>query len=439
MPLLSLADNGQILGAGRAAQTAAERVDTAIAKLLGMQRYEGTFGLWSARDEGDEWLSAYALEFLTRARLRGYSVPEIPYQEGLTALRKIAVSGGDDPPSLAARAYAFHVLAMAGSAPSGALRFFADVAGEKLPTPLSRGQTAAALARIGDSQRARGLFETAVSRLSRQSWAVDYGSTLRDAAALIVLLRESGLPQDGLQTLIDRVPMRDNLVRQTHTQEQAWLVMAAESLASSRAPLALTLNGAPVSGAVDPWVLSPSIADLTSGVTIQNAASGSVWQGLSVVGTPATPAPAAREGLRITRRFFARDGKPLNLDVMKQNDVFVVLLEGGADTKITHQAMIAYPLPAGWEIEAARLSTERLAAMPWLGELSKAKATEGRDDRWAAAIDLTEEAPNFRFAFLLRAVSAGQFELPGATVEDMYNPRFQARQAVGRLTIAPVD
>ncbi len=439
LPLLSVADSGQILGAGRAARTAAQRIDSAIAQLLGMQRFEGTFGLWSASNDGEEWLSAYAMEFLVRAKARAYTVPDAPYQEGLDALRKIAVNGGGAPPSLAARAYAFHVLALAGAAPSGALRFFADATGEALPTPLARGQTAAALARIGDTQRATALFNAAIGKLTRERWSADYGSTIRDAAALIVLLRESGLPQDGLQTLIDRIPLRDNLVRQTHTQEQAWLVMAAESLATGRAPLSLTLNGAPIQGAADPYVLTPSPGDLASGVSVQNASAGSVWQGLSIVGAPIAAPPASREGLRITRKFFSRDGKPLNLDQMKQNDVFVVLLEGGADTKITHPAMVAYPLPAGWEIETARLSAERLAAMPWLGELSKAKAVEGRDDRWAAAIDLTEEEPSFRFAFLLRAVTSGVFELPGATVEDMYNPRFQARQATGRLTVLPVD
>ena len=437
LPLLSLADNGQILGVGRAALTAAERVDAAIARILGMQRFEGNFGLWGPFGEGEDWLSAYAMEFLARAKARGYTVPDTSYQEGLGALRKVAVSGAKDPRDLAARAYAFHVLALAGAAPAGALRFFADAQGADLPTPLARGQVGAALARIGDAARAKAFFDGALAKLARERWAADYGSTLRDAAALIVLLRESGLPQDGMQTLIDRIPVRDNLVRQTHTQEQAWLVMAAESLASARGPLSLTLNGAPIQGAEDPWALTPTTADLAAGVSVQNASTGSIWQGLSVVGTPITPPPASREGLRITRKFFSRDGKPLNLDQMKQNDVFVVLLEGGADTKITHPAMISYPLPAGWEVETARLSAERLAAMPWLGELTKAKAVEGRDDRWAAAIDLTEDEPNFRFAFLLRAVTSGQFELPGAMAEDMYNPRFQARQATGRLTILP--
>jgi len=439
LPLLSLADNGQVLGVGRAAQTAAERVDAAISRLLGMQRFDGAFGLWGASGDGEDWLSAYALEFMTRAKARGYTVPDAPYQDGLAVLRRLAVNGGSAPPDLAARAYAFHVLALAGTAPSGALRFFADAQGDKLPTPLARGQVGAALARIGDSGRAKAMFDAATSRLARERWAVDYGSTLRDAAALIVLLRESGLPQDGMQTLIDRIPVRENLVRQTHTQEQAWLVMAAESLASARGPLSLTMNGSPIQGAADPYALTPNAADLAGGLTVQNASTGSVWQGLSIVGTPITAPPAGREGLRITRKFFSRDGKPLNLDQMKQNDVFVVLLEGGADTKITHPAMVAYPLPAGWEVETARLSAERLAAMPWLGDLSKAKAIEGRDDRWAAAIDLTEDEPTFRFAFLLRAVTPGQFELPGATVEDMYNPRFQARQAVGRLTILPLN
>jgi uncharacterized protein YfaS (alpha-2-macroglobulin family) len=37
----------------------------------------------------------------------------------------------------------------------------------------------------------------------------------------------------------------------------------------------------------------------------------------------------------------------------------------------------------------------------------------------------------------LRAVTAGNFELPGAEVRDMYRPGFFARQNTGRITIAP--
>ncbi|MEI7610474.1 MAG: hypothetical protein WCJ64_24095, partial [Rhodospirillaceae bacterium] len=64
-------------------------------------------------------------------------------------------------------------------------------------------------------------------------------------------------------------------------------------------------------------------------------------------------------------------------------------------------------------------------------------AAELRDDRYIAAIDLSEQAPQVKLAFLVRAVTPGSYELPGAAMEDMYKPHFFARQATGRITVLP--
>ena len=113
--------------------------------MLDKQRFDGAFGLWSSRDEAEPWLSAYALEFLTRARARQHAVPDTPYLAGLTWLRHHAIDGGTTPTDLAARAYALHVLALAGQLTPAPARYFHDAFIDQLPTPLARAQLAAAL------------------------------------------------------------------------------------------------------------------------------------------------------------------------------------------------------------------------------------------------------------------------------------------------------
>lgn len=465
LPLLAVAENGQSLGASARGTTSANRrVVEAIERVLGMQTTDGGFGLWSAYGDTEGWLSAYAMEFLVRARGRGYAVPDYPITEGLKALRQFATTVGDgggaraaDDRRRAARAYAFHALALADAAPPSALRFFADVDGGRLPSALATAQVAAALARIGDRTRAERLFDVAIDQLGRgrERGHWDYGSTLRDAAALTVLLGESGLTQRRLAEITDRLPTRQAFVASSNTQEQAWLVLAAESLRGGA--MTLEIGGRPVADVPAPWLLEPTAADLAAGVRVRNAGAGALWQGLSLVGLPTAAAPAARNGLTVRRFFHHRDGTPLNLDRIRQNDVFVMILEGQSATGVAHQAMLHQPLPAGWEIEVTRVDADRAAAMKWIGDLTnivpdateydpdrwekraRVRAMEGRDDRWAAAVDLPRAATTVRFAFLLRAVTPGSFELPGAVFEDMYDPRFFARQATGRITVAPVD
>jgi hypothetical protein len=437
LPLLVVDDVDLALGRERtAAATLAARIDAAIAEVLDKQRYDGAFGLWSGRGPEEPWLTAYALDFLARARGKGHAVPAVPFEAGLRWLHRHAVDGGSEPQDLASRAYALHVLAQAGVATPGSIRYFNDTFRDRLPTPLARGQMAAALVRLGDGPRAETAVERALGNPARDFWQSDYGSTVRDAAALITLLSEVERLGDGSAALIDRLPADALSVRATNTQEQAWLVLAARTLMAGPAPLKLAIAGTPARSG-DPVFLSPTARELADGVKITNAGPEPIWHTTALAGVAREPQPAAREGFKIKRLFFRRNGEPANLDAVRQNDVLVIVLEGEAATKLAHQALLTHPLPAGWEIENPRLGAETAEALPWLGELSEPTAYEARDDRYVAAVDLTPETPAFRLAYLVRAVTPGSYDLPGAVLEDMYRPRYFARQAGGRITVQP--
>ena len=56
-------------------------------------------------------------------------------------------------------------------------------------------------------------------------------------------------------------------------------------------------------------------------------------------------------------------------------------------------------------------------------------------DRFVAALDLKPEQPAFRLVYLVRAVTPGDYAMPGAYVEDMYSPNLFARGPAGRLVV----
>ncbi|WP_449231140.1 alpha-2-macroglobulin family protein [Azospirillum doebereinerae] len=439
LPLLSVRDVELALGTDRKPDDGLEsRIQQAVSRTLDKQRFDGAFGLWGAQDVADGWLSAYATEFLVRAKQKGQAVPDKPLTDALAWLRQRAISSASDPEELAVRAYALHTLALAGISLPGPARYLHDTALESLPSPLAKGQLGAALARMGDTERATSAFNSAVSRLARDEWRIDYGSTVRDAAALVALAAEVNMIGDRLPALLDRLPISATAANRTNTQEKAWAVLAADALLrGAPARVEMTLNGVKRDGArVD---LTPTLAQLRAGLPVANNGKAAVWQAVSVSGVPVAPAPAAREGLRIKRNFFTRKGEPLNLDNIRQNDVFVVVLEGEANTSLYHQAVLTHPLPAGWEIENAKLGAGEVTDLPWLGSLTGTNTTEARDDRFVAAFDLTEEERSFKLAFVVRAITPGVYELPGASVEDMYKPRFFARQTIGRITVHPAE
>ena len=79
-------------------------------------------------------------------------------------------------------------------------------------------------------------------------------------------------------------------------------------------------------------VLDPVVAAPLFGPgTARNLGTASVWQAVSITGIPRQALPAAREGFRVTRRFFALNGEPLNLDTLAQNTSFILLMELRSD------------------------------------------------------------------------------------------------------------
>ena len=63
-----------------------QRIRDAIDRLLARQGSNGSFGLWSAGGD-DAWLDSYVSDFLTRARERGFAVPDTGFKLALDRLR----------------------------------------------------------------------------------------------------------------------------------------------------------------------------------------------------------------------------------------------------------------------------------------------------------------------------------------------------------------
>ena len=162
-----------------------QRIREAIDRVLARQGSDGSFGLWTAGGE-DAWLDAYVTDFLTRARERGFVVPDVAFRLALDRLRN-QISIAPEPNKNGGRelAYALYVLARNGAAPIGDLRYLADTKLGDLATPIAKAQIAAALAVMGDRARAERVYAAALEAIPEKPaleiGRVDYGSVLRDS------------------------------------------------------------------------------------------------------------------------------------------------------------------------------------------------------------------------------------------------------------------
>ena len=415
-----------------------QRIRDSIDRLLARQGSNGSFGLWSAGGD-DVWLDAYVTDFLTRARERGFAVPDTAFKLALDRLRNF-VGNADDPGKDGGRnlAYALYVLARNGAAPIGDLRYFADAKLDAIATPIAKAQIAAALGMLGDRARAERVYGAALASIAPQPvldyGRTDYGSVLRDAAALVTLASEGGAPRPTVTGAVARVEAARGLSPYTSTQENAWMVLAARALIKDAQSVALDVGGEKTQGALNRNLRA---AELAQPLKVTNAGDGAVQAVVTVSGAPLVPEPAAEKGFRIERKYYTLAGKPADPAKAKQNDRFAVVLKITEPQPQFARIIVADYLPAGFEIDNPRLvSSGDTGTLGWIEDAQEPVSSEFRDDRFSAAFERKSGDPSvFTVAYVVRAVSPGRYVHPQAYVEDMYRPDRFGRTATGAIEV----
>jgi uncharacterized protein YfaS (alpha-2-macroglobulin family) len=412
--------------------------------------------------EADAWLGAYATDFLLDARSQGAPVPEEALNRALGAMRQISRPDGfaqvsyilkydewwamDRAASQAATtrlrsrasAYALYVLAKAGHGDLPRLRWWHDVQMKSETSPLAMAQVGAGLAAMGDHARARSALRQAAAALGFKDPRDWYQSPLRDLAGVIALAYEAG-EADIARGLQGRLAGTVRDPGSLNTQEEAQLLRAAHFMLRAAGPVKILASGPVTAGAgaggkaprwsVDP--LHPGAARFV------NAGAGPIWRTVTLFGTPLSAPPARADGLTLAKTLLTLSGAPASLDKVRQGDRLIVRLSGESRQGRAVPLAVDDALPAGFEIETT-LSDADSDKGPYrfLGKLTATSVQESRDDRYVAALTLPGNKA-FALAYVIRAVTPGDFFLPGAAAADMYHPGVSGRTAGGRVRIAP--
>jgi uncharacterized protein YfaS (alpha-2-macroglobulin family) len=416
-----------------------QRIGDAIERLLARQGSNGSFGLWSVGGD-DAWLDSYVTDFLTRARERGFAVPDAGFKLAMDRLRNF-VANAPEPGKDGGRdlAYALYVLARNGTAPVGDLRYIADVKLGDVATPIAKAQIAAALGLLGDRVRAERVYAAALDALAPpprfEFGRQDYGSTLRDAAAVVMLAAEGNAPQPTITTAVQKVEAARDAAFYTSTQENAWMVLAARAI-GKQARLSLDVG--------DEMRQSPLYRTVRAGelqttpLKVTNTGDAPLRAVVSVNGAPVTPEPATDKGFKIERLYYTLDGKPADPSRARQNQRYAVVLKVTEPTPQYGRVIVADYLPAGFEIDNPRLvSSGDAGTLGWIQDAAEPVYSEFRDDHFGAAFDRDSKSPAvFTVAYVVRAVSPGTYVLPQAFVEDMYRPDRYGRTGTGTVAVA---
>jgi len=459
LPLLyaeALVDMGDVEARDDGART---RIQAAITTLLNRQSGDGAFGLWRESDRyASPWLGAYTTDFLYRAKEAGYSVPSEALERAYLPLQNVAQgdawrvygydtdiwesrhhNDGREKLMQRSSAYALYVLAKAGKADIARLRYLHDRDLDKIESPLARAHIGAALAHMGDRSRAASAFKQAIAILGYDNSGDYYQTKRRDLAGVYALASETAF-NDLLPDLFERLGNDLPEPRYLTTQEKAFLLLAVASVNEGEGGISISVEGLEAGNDNEMRYLL-SEAEATSEVSFTLGGDKPAFRTIVARGRPERAPPAASEKLKITKTFHTLQGQRANLGKVTQGDQLVVVLNIKPEEQRVNPLIVADLLPAGFEIETilrpadGRISNGDDGAFAWAGRLDQPRIAEARDDRFVSAIDAHEL--DLRLAYIVRAVTAGDFVLPGANAEDMYRPEVFARSRAGRVVIAP--
>ncbi|MGU5703639.1 alpha-2-macroglobulin family protein [Aeromonas caviae] len=440
--LLTTADERAAWHKPAEGKKAASEADVQRALLQRLQRLQlpsGGFGLWDGRSDEEQWLTAYAADYLLARKEAGDAVPEAMLNQALNRMQNYLTdsqygerwSSAPEHSRLAYQAYSAYVLARVGKAPLATLRLIWEQQVDHARSGLPLMHLSLALSAMGDEQNAAKALSRALATERGDDYLGDYGSPLRDQALELSLLRQHKLAAERWPALSAKVA--DTLAHRQwlSTQERLALLRLAriDPAVDWQAWVASSLGSGSLSG-LAPLQLGAPEALAASAVT--NEGKGSLYVQRTLIGYPEQAPTRLSQGISVTRSWFNSDGQRFDPTKVKVGDLVVVRLNVSSESAVP-DALLVEMVPAGFELEnpalgnSIKLEELSIEGKPaWQSEWNDyLKHQEFRDDRYTAALDLSAGS-NQQLVYLMRAVTPGRYQVPPTQVEDMYRPELRA-------------
>lgn len=460
----------------------AKRLESAFARLAGMQQARGGYGLWAASNPYEGWLSAYVTGFLQDARDAGFAVPEGQLKKSLDNLtEQFQRSPGQQttPPKeprrndkgqlidyrdaealrmahqrFAEAAHAGYILGREQKAPLATLRTLHDQHRANALSPLPLVHLSLALKAMGDEARAKVALDDAMARGYGYQvddgywgqWLGDYGSRIRDRALAYALLLRHKVQHDKRENLL--FDLADDFSKRNYysTQERLALFLAVQAATNGAGKDDAWKTTLAVGAKSDAWTgtgtgqQSFELAQLKSGLTLKNEGTAPLYLDVTAQGYPVKPLAPSSDRISVERAMFTTDGKPVTARQFTTGEMFIVRLRVKAAQAIK-DGLVVDRIPAGFEIENLNLSQGPQAGEFTVDGVNVAQAnanerivhTEYRDDRFVAAARLGQTLDLF---YLVRAVTPGRYVVPATFAEDMYRAEIRGvGKAEGEIVV----
>lgn len=431
-----------------------EKFAVLIQKLAERQQSDGGFSFWPGGYHSADFPSIYVMHFLLAAREQGLAVPDYLYQQGLDYLRGVARQSGANLYQARLRANAIYLLTRSGEVTTNYLTALHERLEKQHQQGWQSDITAVYMAatyqllqqpalangllsgyRLGKPSGLQSQYLARIAQPLPPFANPAFQSQLSLDAQYVYLLAshfaDKARALDGAQILHLLQPAFSG---QYNTIASAYTVLALSAYAKlsadaeQRVPAfyqRLADGSETQLSLADNQSAMPKVAFDHQATQIVLQSQQALFYALSEAGFAKTaPEKAVSAGLELVRDYLDSDGKLVTQ--AKQGDELTVRLRlRSTDGQWHNNIALIDLLPAGFSI--VRSSVARQSG-PW-----RADYVDIREDRLVYYASFGSQMTELSYKVKLTA--AGNFTLPTAQAQSMYDPAVHASTAAGRFVV----
>jgi alpha-2-macroglobulin len=438
-----------------------------VGELRSRQNDAGAYKLWPGSEQVVEFVALYAQHFLLEAAERDEPVPGDLIGSGNSFLRAVAARDGNNLTDERQTAYAIYLLTRQGIRTSTEIAAARKRLEERYRGEWEQDLTAAWLAASLDLMRQD---RDAAQLIGRTKFGLGatydtYNDPMtRDALLLFIIAKHfperlSDLPKDALTTLAQRIS--DSYY---HSLSAGTTLLALDAYATATQGAARNLALAEVlkDKRVQPLELAAVtfpktvFSEQAAALRFTNNSELSAYYTIEQSGFDRKPPTTAiRKGFEVLREYTDPSGKVLTgIQMGQQVDVhlkfrsidrdylssmaLVDLLPGGFELVVPSQEAQTPFLEASAEADADEGSQEGYAGWTCQVCVGATKAAmqyaDMREDRVVFYVDATKEMSEI--VYRIKATNVGNYVVPPAYGEAMYDRGVMGRSAAGKLAVS---
>lgn len=479
LPLIVLKNRPELLASVAPAKNNADKkadFENALSVLRSRQNAEGGFGLWDASVEADEFASVYAVHMLLEARDQanaGEAVPADMLKKGLDYLQVLAASPANNLNDVRVRAYATYLLTREGNVTTPLLASLRSTIDAKILTDanfkewradLTAAYLAASYQLLQQHAVANDLIAKPLKLLgaSRQTVILGhyYDDVVRNAQTLYIVARHFPDQAKNISSVSLGNLMQPISAGRYNTLSSSYALLgfdAYANIAGIKTIAQMDIISIDKQGKLTVLNLPENIMPVvnfapdTARLKLQGSSGLPLFYAVTESGFDVkAPNTALKQGMEIFREYTDDKGAAIK-SVTMGDEVTVHIKIRSTDGNVDDVAIVDL-LPGGFEpvLQAAVNETDPVISQAYGAEDEAPQTSNwisplGIGGEWQPSYtDIREDRVIFygavtntitEFTYKIKATNSGQFVVPPAYAESMYNRLLQARSLPAAVTV----